>query len=108
MSGITIKEIQELAIDSNNIKVTVHLSKRLIERRIKFSDVKRVLFDGEIIEQYPTAFPYPACLLLGFCADGLPLHVCCGIGEGKLWIITSYIPDTNEWESDYKTRKAVK
>ena len=37
-----------------------------------------------------------------------PMHVCCAIGDNKLWIITAYYPTEEKWESDYKTRKAVR
>jgi hypothetical protein len=33
------------------------------------------------------------------------LHVVCGLGNGQVFIITSYKPDSGMWEPDYKTRK---
>ena len=46
--------------------------------------------------------------MLGFTSKHKPMHVCCAIGDNKLWIITAYYPTEEKWESDYKTRKAVR
>ncbi len=104
---IGIKDLQALAIDIDNFKLTKHTVTRFKERGIKLAFVRNALFNGEIIEQYPNDYPYPSCLVLGYMNNNAPIHVCVGIGDGKLWIITAYFPNTNEWENDFKTRKAV-
>ena len=62
---------------------------------------------GELIEEYPTDYPYPSCLVLGKSVHDKPLHAVIGIGGGYIWIITAYFPDELKWENDFKTRKAV-
>lgn len=104
---IDIKDLQALAVDIDNFKVTKHMTKRFNERDIKLRFIQSTLLNGEIIEQYPNDYPYPSCLVLNFLNGETPIHVCVGLGEGKLWIITAYYPNTNEWEDDFKTRKAV-
>lgn len=86
-----------------NIIVSQHCMKRMIERGIALTEVKRAIMDGEIIEDYPDDFPYPSALILG---DGL--HIVAGIGDGKMWLITAYRPDADQWEQDLKTRKVSK
>ena len=103
---INIKDLQALAGDIDNFKITKHMTKRLDERSIKLRFIQNTLLNGEIIEQYPDDFPYPSCLVLNFLNGETPIHVCVGLGEGKLWIITAYYPDTKEWKNDFKTRKA--
>lgn len=44
---------------------------------------------------------YPSCLVL---YQGL--HVVAGIGDGRLWLITAYHPDPEQWEADLRTRRA--
>jgi len=78
------------------------------ERGIKYGDIKNAILTGEIIEEYPTDYPYQSCLLLGTSISDRHLHVVAGIGDGKLWIITTYYPSLEKWESDYRTRKAGK
>ena len=34
--------------------------------------------------------------------DSKPIHTVCGVGDGKLWVITAYIPGTDKWEDDFK------
>ena len=74
-----------------------------------FLDVPSML-NGEIIERYPDAQPYPSCLVLGWLASGDPLHLVCSRGsvEPALRVVTLYEPEDALWESDYKTRKVRK
>ena len=104
---IDIKDLKALANDIDNFKVTKHMTDRFKERGIKLRYVCNALLNGEIIEQYPNDYPFPSWLVLFFLNSETPIHVCVGLGEDKLWIITAYYPDTNEWEDDFKTRKAV-
>lgn len=85
---------------SDSFVVTAHCMKRMIERGIALSEVKDAILCGEIIEDYPDAYPYPCCLILGN-----RLHVVAGLGEGVLWLVTVYKPDSAQWEDDLKTRK---
>lgn len=103
---IDIKDLRDLAADIDNFKVTKHMVTRFRERGIKLAFVRNALTNGEIIEQYPNDYSYPSCLVLGF-LDEKPIHVCVGLGEGKLWIVTAYYPNHDEWEDDFMTRKAV-
>ena len=105
---IDIKELQALAAATSNIVMTSHANAQCTERLIDSSDILEALLHGEIIEDYPNDYPFPSCLLLSFSKSGKPTHVCCGIGDGKIYIITAYYPTTEKWEDDMKTRKAVK
>lgn len=60
---------------------------------------------GEIIEEYPEDYPYCSYLILGLSIKKQYLHVVCGIGNSRLWIITAYFPSIDKWEPDCKTRK---
>ena len=107
MSVLTTEQIKALAADRAKIKLTLHVLERCRQRGIEFSDIENALKNGEIIEQYPNDYPYPSCLELGLSLNNKPLHVCCGIGEDKLWIITAYYPTEIDWQGDMKTRKVV-
>ena len=107
MNELTAKQIQELATDKSNIEMSSHANIQCIKRIINSKDILNVLLHGEIIEQYPNDYPFPSCLELGMSLNGKPLHVCCAIGGGKLWVITAYFPDSTRWEIDNKTRKVV-
>jgi hypothetical protein len=70
------------------------------QRGIKYDDLKQIIRSGEIIEQYPTDYPFPSCLI-----SSVDLHIVCSIGEGVLYIITAYRPSREKWEEDVKTRR---
>lgn len=92
-------ELRRLLI-AGEVMVTAHGLKRMVERGIELTEVKKAILQGEIIEDYPDDYPYPSCLILG---NGL--HVVAGAGDGKLWLITAYRPDPAKWEADLKTRR---
>jgi hypothetical protein len=58
-----------------------------------------VVEGGEILEDYPDAYPLPACLILGWNTTEEPIHSVWAYNQvtqiAKL--ITVYRPDTNRW-----------
>lgn len=102
---ITVGLIRTLAAETSNIIMTSHAHYQCLKRRIDSSDILEVLRYGEIIEDYPDDYPYPSCLMLSSPTLWKPMHVCCGVGEGKINIITAYYPTTEKWEADMKTRR---
>lgn len=104
---LDIEQIKVLAENKENVIVTDHVFSKIKIRRIRISDILTAIENGEIIEQYPKDYPYPSCLVFGYTVNKIPLHIVCGVGDGKLWIITAYFPDPNRWEKDLKTRKVM-
>ncbi len=100
-------DIDEIKIylQPNQIQWTAHVLARMTLRRIMPSQIIDALANGKIIEDYPTDYPYPSCLVLGYDVSHKPIHVVCGIGQNKLWIITAYFPNPLEWNSDFTERK---
>ena len=101
-----IEDISHLCATST-LRWTGHILERLFQRNIRMDDVKAVLTNGEIIEEYPNDYPFPSCLVLGHTPAGNPLHVVCGSDGVELWLITAYYPNPDEWTIDWKRRKKV-
>jgi hypothetical protein len=101
---VNISDVRALCT-YETLAVTQHMTLRLRERRIRIDDVINAINTGEIIESYPDDYPHPSCLVFGFALGGRFLHVVCGVGSGRLWIITAYYPGADKWEADGKTRK---
>jgi len=99
---LRIEDIRAICTD-DAIVLTEHLLTRMRQRRIRLNDIKRTIEIGEIIEQYPTDYPFPSCLI-----NGENIHIVCSIGEGRLYIITAYRPSLEKWEADGSTRKEKK
>jgi hypothetical protein len=78
----------------------------MFTRSISDECVEFILQNGEVIEDYPQAFPFPAKLLMGQC-DERPVHVVAAehSSQQQVIIITAYEPTLKKWESDMKTRR---
>jgi hypothetical protein len=70
------------------------------QRNIRLEDIKFAIANGEIIEQYPTDYPFPSCLI-----NAENIHVVCSVGEGFLYIITAYRPAPEQWQDGGRKRK---
>ena len=83
-----------------------HVFERMLERGISRCDVTDVLITGEVIEDYPSDYPYPSVLMHGKLGEK-PLHVVAAFDSGQevIYIITAYFPDAVHFMSDYKTRR---
>lgn len=74
------------------------------ETMISTIEIQSVLENGEVIEDYPEDQRGHSCLILGYGENRRPIHVACSPKKDFLAIITAYIPDKDEWSSDFKTR----
>ena len=99
-----INMIKSLCQDAT-IEVTQHILMRCQQRKISYAEIKEVIKNGEIIEEYPDDYPHPSCLIFGMTINGRKIHVVVGIGENKLWLITAYEPDPLQWDETLKNRK---
>lgn len=92
-------------VDEDMVNWTTHCILRMEERKINTYDVHNCIKNGEIIENYPIDKPDPSCLVFGLDVNGQFLHVVVAINLNKITIITTYHPDNNTFEDDFKTRK---
>jgi len=74
------------------------------DRMIQRAEVRRVITEGEVIEEYPRDVRGHSCLLLGYGDQERPIHVVCAPKEDYLAIITAFLPDVHEWSSDLRKR----
>ena len=84
----------------------VHAIQRMMKYKIKSEEVISTLKKGETIKNYPDDKPYPSQLLLGWYNEN-PIHVVVAYNkdEHEAIIITTYRPNPNIWESDYRSKK---
>jgi hypothetical protein len=75
------------------------------DKLITTDEVRSVVFNGEIIEDYPEDKRGHSCLMFGMPDSRRPVHVVCAPKEEYLAIITAYIPSLEKWETDFKTRR---
>ena len=99
-----MERIKMLCQDTT-IEVTQHILIRCQQRNITYEEIKEVIRNGDIIEEYPDDYPYPSCLIIGMTIKGRRIHVVVGIGEDSLWLITAYEPNPEQWDSEFRIRK---
>ena len=87
------------------IVLSEHARIRLIERGITVDDVINSINTGEIIMQYKDDKPFPSCLILGRDANGKYIHVVVSNDSDYIYLITAYVPNSDIWKEDLKTRK---
>ena len=93
------------AVTAARIEWQKHAMERMLKRGISRDDVKQAILHGEVIETYPSDYPFPSCLI---CYQGVkPLHVVLAYNDliQTAYIITAYIPDLTHFENDFKTRR---
>ena len=105
MIYLKIDEIQAM-YSENSVVATQHFLQRIEKRGIALSEIQAAIETGEIIEEYPSDYPHPSALILGYAHNGA-LHIVVGVGGGYAWLVTAYRPDQNKWEQDNRTRKVM-
>ncbi|OEU41860.1 hypothetical protein BGV40_12690 [Methanosarcina sp. Ant1] len=76
--------------------ISNHARVRMFQRNISTENIKEVIFQGQIIEDYPEDDPCPSALFFGY-SEGRPCHVVVAGCEDHIRIITVYIPENNKW-----------
>ena len=75
------------------------------ERMVSTREVRAVIRQGVVIEDYPEDVRGHSCLMLGWGEEQRPLHVLCAPKPDYLAIITVYLPNPDQWEQDWQTRR---
>lgn len=74
------------------------------DRMITEAEVRAVIKEGEIIEDYPEDARGHSCLMLGYTQRAV--HVVCSPKDEYLAVITAYLPDPGEWSEDFRERRS--
>lgn len=80
-----------------NIRITQHAQKEMVEEDIVLDEVLEAIAAGQILEYYPQHRRGACCLLNGLTQDGRPLHIVCTTTRPTLVIITVYEPKPPKW-----------
>jgi hypothetical protein len=76
-----------------------------IDELITTDEVRYVVFNGEIIENYQEDKRGHSCLMFGVPYNKRAVHIVCAPKDEYLAIITAYIPSLEKWEAGFKTRR---
>lgn len=85
-------------ISAGKFEFSRHAFRRAVERNISEDEIRKAGSCAEIIEEYLEDKYSPSVLLLGFTANGRPLHFQISLSEVELVkIITLYEPEASRW-----------
>ena len=89
-----------------SITFSRHAIQRMFQRGLAITDIEVIVQTGVLIEDYPTDFPYPSCLLLGH-TQAFPVHVVAARdpASAACIVVTVYVPIPARWSADFKTRR---
>lgn len=91
-------------IRNGQFEFSQHATDQSIIRQIRVQEIREVIEQCEIIEDYPNDKYGPSCLILGFTRSRRPLHIQCSYPSRPLVkIITLYEPDPLRW-TNFKLR----
>ena len=102
---MTLIENIRKKIEIDLFELSKHAVDQSIIRRINVQDMKRVIANGEIIEDYPEDKYGPSCLIFGMTIEKRPIHIQCSYPSRPIIkIITLYEPDPIRWVDFIKRR----
>lgn len=82
-----------------------HATHQAIKRHIFTKEIREVILNGDIIEDYPDDKYGASCLIFGYTLHQRVIHVLCSYPERDLLkIITVYEPDPEKW-INYRYRR---
>jgi hypothetical protein len=73
-------------------------------RMITTGEIRRVIAEGILVEDYPEDPRGHSCLITGQGDGDRPIHVVCAPKQDYLAVITAYVPSANEWTEDFRVR----
>lgn len=92
-------------VQEEQYEFSSHADREREADKISIAEVENAVLQGEILENYPDDPRGASCLVLGYGAEGYPVHVICGKTPlGNMRIITIYIPSSPKW-LDERTRR---
>jgi hypothetical protein len=71
---------------------------------VSAQEVKQVILEGNVIEDYPEDVRGHSCLILGYGIGNRAIHVVCAPKDEYLAVITAYLPDPGLWTQDFRKR----
>lgn len=94
------------AIRVRRYRVSEHAGEEMKADALRETELLIATSHAEVIEDYPGAYPCPACLVLAQLATGDPVHVVWAFEgqSGYAVMVTAYRPDLKRWSADLRKR----
>lgn len=103
---MTIQDITQ-SIRAGRVRIADHAEEEVRADSLSYDEIETSVFNGEVIEQYPTDKPFPSCLVSGQAESGEWVHSVWAYNEGNRWVVlvTVYRPDPGRWLDGRERRR---
>ena len=105
--SMTFERVRAL-VQRGEVTVSDHGYEEMSDEDIPARDVLAGLFDGVVVEDYPTYAKGPCVPVLQRDLDQRPIHVVWGIPKNlssPAVVVTAYRPSPDLWSEDFTRRK---
>lgn len=100
-----IEEIR-YKIDEEQFEFSKHAIDQSLFRKIRVQEIREVVQNEQIIEDYPNDKYGPSCLIGGLTLNDRPIHIQCSYPSRPLVkIITLYEPNPLRWNENFTQRR---
>jgi uncharacterized DUF497 family protein len=88
--------------EADAVRVTVHTHQEMVEEGVSLEEVREVLLDAAVVENYREHKRGPRCLVCRETTRGRHLHVLCTTSLEVVVVITVYEPKPPKWVTPFK------
>jgi hypothetical protein len=94
------------AIRAQRYRVSEHANEEMKADGLREPELLESISAGVVVEDYPKACPFPACLALSRLVSGEPVHTVWAFDarSGYAVLVTAYRPDQARWSADFRKR----
>lgn len=93
-------------VAESQFEFSKHTLDQSILRQIRVQEIREVIANGQVIEDYPDDKYGASCLIGGLTGAKRPVHIQCSYPSHPLIkIITVYEPDPQRWNNDFTQRR---
>jgi hypothetical protein len=84
------------------IRITLHAHQEMVDENISYDEIKEVLLDAVIVENYPLHKRGACCLACRATSKQRFIHVVCTTSQDIIIVITAYEPKPPKWSTPFE------
>jgi hypothetical protein len=88
--------------EADALRVTVHAHQEMVEEDVSLEEVREVLLDAAVVENYPEHKRGPCCLVCRQTSRARYVHVVCTTSLEVTIVITVYEPKPPKWATPFE------
>ena len=108
MTNVDIKDPDAISAhlrqqaEADEFRVTIHAHQEMVEEHISLDEIREVLLDATLAENYPEHRRGPCCLICKQTSRAKYVHVVCTTTLERAIIITVYEPCPPKWVTPFQ------